>query len=231
MAITVDVANAGTNFNNSTTTTITVDTTSAIAVGGFIVVSIGWFDPSNVAPLSTLSGGGLSWTIDKQGRLAGGGFGPSEAIISAQAPAGLASGTTLTGTFAASMGNQTCEIGVSSFLGVKTSSPVDGTPTGPTNNASGATWVTSSYSIAAGSVLYAAANCGDTPTNTQTAGTEAYEVHSTFTGLWGSYRIESSAGSYTLGGNLSGAAQCDNVAVAYLAAPTGVDTGLAWIRA
>lgn len=218
MAITVDKANAGTNFNDSTSTTIAVNTSQTIAAGAFIVVCVAWFDPFEAATLSSVSGGSLSWSIDKQGA-SGVTFDPEEAIASAQAPSGLASGTTITATFSASISGNTSEIGVSSFLGVKTSAPVDGTPIGPVNNG-GATdlWTTGNYTLSAGSLMVGAANCGDVFTNTMTAGIELYESASSFTAMFACYRIESSAGSYALSGDMSAPGQCDAIAVAYLAA-------------
>lgn len=230
MAITVDKANAGTNGNDSTSTTISVNTSQTIASGAFIVVCVAWFDPFEVATLSSVSGGSLSWSIDKQGS-SGVTFDPEEAIASAQAPSGLASGTTITATLSASISGNTSEIGVSSFLGVKTSSPVDGTPIGPVNNG-GATdlWTTGNYTLSAGSLMVGAANCGDNFTNAMTDGTELYEAASSFTKLFAAYRIEASAGSYALAGDMSAVGQCDAIAVGYLAAAADTPALAPWVR-
>jgi hypothetical protein len=232
MAIVLDQA-LGTNLGDPGATTIVLTTTNAVAAGGFIVLGVAAFS-GGASFLTSVTGGGLTWSIDKMVDDASRSF----AIVSAQAPAGLASSTALTANLNASLNARI--IGGTSFTGVKTSpaAPVDGTPTGPTSVGTGA-WATASYAIAAGSII-AAMNYSITldsaAVNTATGpSVEAWERSQTADnyGACAEYRIEASAASYTVAGTWSGAGTTGsaNCAVAYLAAPTGVDTGLAWIRA
>jgi hypothetical protein len=218
MAIAIDVANLGTADPGGSRSTVAITTGSAVASGGFIVTCIGWFGTTT---LSSVAGGGLTWTIDKQGRAADPGF-VSIAIASAQAPSGLASGTTITATLAANADVPT--MGGTSFTGVATSSPVDGTPLGPTGVATAA-WSTGNYSIQAGSVIVGTCwNENTASGNTASAGsTEAWEIAQAG-GPYShvaEYRIEGSAGSYAVAGTWGAAQKNTNIGVAYLAAAGG----------
>jgi hypothetical protein len=223
MAIALDVGDLGKNGADPSSTTIAFTTTSAVAAGGFVVVSVGWFDAA--ATLSSVANTGsavLSWTIDKQGRPAAP-TSDATAIVSAQASSGLASGAVITATFSAGVVART--IGGSSFTGVATSSPVD-----TTNGAIGVTpaaagWTTGSTTILAGSLLIATAyNETGNFTNTVTAPSlQAVLMPNSAspTSQVTCYRIESSAGSYTVAGTWSTAAQSGTTAVAYKAAAGG----------
>lgn len=213
MAIAIDVANLGTAAP-ADGSTAAFNTSSAVASGGFIVLCVGGW---NVTSLSSVSGGGLTWTIDKQGHAADP-ANPLVAIVSAQAPSGLASGTTITATYSASA--TAPSIGGMSFTGVATSSPVDGTPVGPTGVATAA-WATASYSLTAGSVLIGTSWNEELAGSTPSAGTEAWDLDLSGSGQVVNYRIEGSAGSYTVGGTWSGAQKNTTIGVAYLAAAGG----------
>jgi len=225
VAIAIDKASIGTNATGSGIT-IGLTTNQTVAASGFIVLSLGWF---TAVTLSSVAGGGLSWSIDKQGLGSGGNR--NAGIVSAQAPSGLASGTTITATFSSSA--TVPQIGGTSFTGVKTSSPVD-TTSGPTDQDPAATgWTSASTAISAGSVLIATCWNETSPvTSTVTAPSlEALDwVNGADTAETTAYRIEASAGSYTVAGTWSGSVKSTTVAVAYLAA-AGADTGLAWIVA
>ncbi len=214
MAIVVENATlGGETFDSSSSTTIATTTTHAVAAGSFIVLCVGWFQ---TATLNSVSGGGLSWSIDKQGF----NFSNNMAVVSAQAPSGMASGTTLTGTLSAACIGRV--LGGASFTGVATSSPVDGTPPAVAWTELVAAWATNSLTISAGSLIVTmcyneSSNAGNTITS---PAVEIYDL--TAAGgaeVVGAYRIESSAGSYTIAGNWnSAAAKWANVAVAYKAA-------------
>lgn len=220
MAITLD-ANLGTFFQASTSATVSLTTTNAVAAGGFIVIGILGFDTS--ANLTGVAGGGLTWTIDKQERPVGGSnpVALHTAVASAQAPAGLAASTVITATWDAST-VQARMIGGTSFTGVATSLPVDGTPTGPTSGIASTAWATPSYPIAAGSMIYAVCwaentDTGSTPTSPSL---EAWQTQDT-TNDYGSvanYRIETNAAPYTVAGTWGGATNWNTCAVAYKAA-------------
>jgi hypothetical protein len=218
VAIAVNVADLGKAGADPSSTTIAFTTTGAVAAGGFIIVSVGWFDAA--ATLSSVAGGGLTWTIDKQGHPTNPAASNS-ALVSAQAPAGLASSTAITATLSAGVVART--IGGTSFTGVATSSPVDGTPpatagVSPTNTA----WASNSATISAGSILVATAyNETGNFTNTVTSPSlQAVLMPNSVspTSQVTCYRIESSAGSYTVAGTWSGAALTAINAVAYKAA-------------
>lgn len=208
-------ANPYTGFSTSVT----------VAAGDFIVLFVGWFHAAT--SLSTVTGGGLTWTIDKQGQAANpaaDGF----AIVTAQAPAGLASGTTLTLTWSATP--DACSVSGSEFAGVATSSPVDATvgPVGvsPATNA----WSTGNVTITAGSLLVGGVfNESADNRQTSTAGAELADFGSAsgFSAAAG-YRIEAAGGSYAISGTWDSAAtaQSTTVGAAYLAAAGGsTDTG------
>lgn len=88
--------------NNSTAGTgVTLTTTASVPSGALAILVISWGD-TNSRTLSSVSGGSLTWAIDHQLTYNPAGFGYGIAVVSAQAPAGLASSTvisiTLSGT-------------------------------------------------------------------------------------------------------------------------------------
>jgi hypothetical protein len=222
MAIAIDQTTIGGNASTAAAGSLAFTTAAAVAAGGFIVLGVGWFTTGGVVTLSSVSGGGLTWTIDKQGHAANP-SGSLSAVVSAQAPAGLASGTTITATFSASTPSDLV-IGGCSFTGVATSSPVDATsgPVGVSPAAAG--WTTASTALSAGSVLVGVCYTETNPlTSTITAPSQEWldRPAGTDTALTGGYRIESSAGSYTVAGAWSAAGSSTTNGVAYLAAAGG----------
>jgi hypothetical protein len=224
VAIAVDKASIGGIVQEPVNSTVAFTTNQTVASNGFIVLICTYWHNGTSATLSSVSGGGLSWTIDVDVVSANGGGNPRVAIISAQAPSGLASGTTITGTFSASLNGSMAGLAGSSFTGVKTSSPVDVTTA--RNDTTDQTWATASASIQAGSLLYGGAfNFSAQATSTPTQGTEATDFNNAVGGSAASnYRIESSAGSYTLGGSWTAGANSVSVSVAYLAAAGGASS-------
>ena len=112
MAITVDKLSLGTVImtggNDGGAGLKNFVTNQTVAAGAFIVMGWGCFGGEI---LLSVAGGGLTWSIDSH---TNGSNSKESAIVSAQAPSGLASGTTITATFqstAASMtaGRHTCE--------------------------------------------------------------------------------------------------------------------------
>ena len=221
MAIVLDKQNIGTATGDPGSTTIAFTTSQVVASSGFIVLTVGWFD--NGATLSSVSGGGLTWTIDKQGKGAVSNS-QNSAIVSAQAPSGLASSTSITATFSAAVVAR--EIGGTSFTGVATTTPAEATD-GPVtiDGTPSSTYTTNSVAISAGSMLFAATyNETTNTTSTPAAGcTEAIDLnYAGGTTLTSNYRIEASAGSYTVGGTwASGACKSVTNAVSYKAAAGG----------
>lgn len=220
MAITVDQADIGSFAADTSGTTVAFTTTAAVAAGGFIVLTITDLTGAGQVP-SSVSGGGLTWTVDKTGL---GGSASGIGIASAQAPAGLASGTTITATYSASTAGARSICGMS-FLGVKTSAPVGVTDNH--SNATGTAWTTNSMTVSAGSVIVA---CAQNTTNlfTSTPTAPAVEAHDFGSGGFSQttvYLIDGgSGGAHTLAGTWSSSANSDTVAVEYLAAPVTATT-------
>lgn len=216
MAIALDQS-LGTVLLDVSSNTLVLTTTATAASNTCIFLGCHIYD----SPASTITsvvddGPGLTWTVDKEG-LSGL---QNLAIVSAQAPSGMASGTDITITWSISRNARIA--GAVSFTGVKASgSIVDGTPLGPTSDASG-TWSSGSYAIAAGSIIIglgASLNLtgSNSPTNPSLEAWESINVPDAY-GLAMVYRIEASAGSYAVGGTFAGATSSGNIAVAYLAA-------------
>lgn len=218
MGIAVDQASIITFANISGATTIVANTTATVAAGGFIVLSVGWWE-STAPTLSTVTNTGsstLSWTVDKQGKHSG--ANPNSAIVSAQAPSGLTSGATITLTFSAS--TRARFLGGMSFTGVATSSPVD--VTGTTQSVNSTAWATNSMALSAGSVAVGASFNENASSSTPTSpATEFCDVNASGNGLTAAYRIESSAASYTVAGTWGASGQNVTNGVAYLAAAGG----------
>lgn len=198
MAILIDQANAGTAVDDAGASTIAVNTTQTVASGGFIVANIGWW--TTTTTLSSVSGGGLTWAIAVQGKHSS--ANPAAAIAYAQAPSGLASGTTITATFSGSSNGR--QIGLISFTGVATSSPVD-TTAAVASASNVSAWATGSATLAAGSVLVGASHMDPNGTSTITSPSiEALDwTDGANTGMTAGYRIEAAGGSVTVAGDWS----------------------------
>jgi hypothetical protein len=193
---------------------MTLTTSGPAAPGSRVFVYVLWNNATQT--FSSVSGGGLTWTVDGQVR------NTSDyrlGIASAAAPLGLATGTVLTATFSGSVTHGL--IASASFLGLAASSPLDAsasstqggvvawsanvTTTNPTDLVLG--WSTID------------ANATSTPTAPNT------EIHdfgdANFYG-WATsvYRIESTAGVKTVNGTWSrntGATANGTLAIAYKA--------------
>jgi hypothetical protein len=194
MAIAVDVANAGT----------AVDDSSA--------ASLGCWSASASPLLSSVSGGGLTWAIAAQGKHPS--AQPHFAIAYAQAPSGLASGTTITANWSTSVAGR--QIGISSFTGVATSSPVD--VVGSVSNTGNATWTSGTLAIAAGSMIVISDHVDGVVTSTATApAQEALDwTDGANTSHQMSYRIEAAGGSVAATGTWSSSVVHASIAVAFL---------------
>lgn len=223
MAIAVGVANAGSFESDGSSTTLDCTVATQMDAGGFAIYTGGWFSNPSFTITVADNGPGLTWIVDKQSSGANNGT----FVASAQITSALTVGTIVTATVSSAVGGRLA--GLSSFTGVKTSSPVDGTPPNSLH-ATTAAWVTNNITIVAGSLIYGfnyaeISADGNTPTApsvqtwTQWNGSDTHGV--------GEYRIESSAGTYTVGGTLGAAGgNQDSVGVAYLsaAAPVVADT-------
>ncbi len=193
MAISFD-ATLGTVTNN-----VTLTTSAACASNGFVVMFVWWFGTQTLN--DTFSTGGLSWTQDTENRgtIAGD---QNIAIVSAQAPSGLASSTNLTPAFSAtpSFGPG---IAAFSFTGIETSSPVDATSTFKEDFEE--VWSTNNLTTTTADTALVALSAVDTTATTHTPATNYTSAFTAFTAeggqrMAGVYRIVSSAATYTPGG-------------------------------
>lgn len=233
MAIAIDITNAGETANNAASSSVAVTTTSAIAAGATIIVT-GTSYNFGASTTATDNGPGLTWTRDVNGAPGTGGDSAAFSwIFSAYAAAGMASGTVITVTLSGSAAGRSAA--VTSFTGILSASPLD-TTTGPTGFLAPAnTWSTTSTAISAGSLLIAIAFCINT-NDTNTVTSPSLEAHDFGAGVgtFGAatcYRIEASAGSYTVAGTWSAAETGGLVAAAYKVAPPAVGVSVAWLTA
>lgn len=196
-------------------------TTSATAVANSrIILFLWWY--GNAQTLSSASGGSLSWVVDKQFEASA--DDQHVAIVSADAPGGLASGTGISFTFSAGPDFGPA-VAAASFTGVATgaSGYLDTTSTGKDDFEE--TWTTNNLvTTNADDLLVAISMAVDGTSNTATA--PAAEIHDwTAEGSQRAatvYRIVSSTGTYNIGGVWSTAVgEQVNIGAAYKAAPTG----------
>jgi len=216
MAIVIDNTTIGSGKQVAPSATCAFNTTATVSANGFIVLGIGGFLAAGGGTIVSVAGGGLTWAIDKQGDVATDIF---CGVASAQAPAGLTSGTTITVTFG-SASTEAEAVGGMSFTGVASSSALD-TTSAPTAG-SGTAWASASTSILAGSVLVAACmdSTGSLPTSTITSPSiESFDIGDAVGyGVTAGYRIEPSAGSYTVAGTWTVSSDNVTCAAAYKAA-------------
>jgi hypothetical protein len=196
MAIAVDVSDLG-GAVPADAATGTFNTSGTVAAGGFIVLFCGHFN--DTPTLTSVGGGGLTWTSNLAGpnSLGAGGY---AAIVSAPAPSGLASGTTITVTWGGSAVAQS--LGAMSFTGV---SGVDVAGTVQSFN-SGTATTTGNISVAAGSVLVGgfwseaeATAGGGTITAPSTKTAVDVDTSRQYGQMMG-YRLEASAGTVAVAG-------------------------------
>lgn len=207
--------NLGTNGVTSAATTITLTTAATAAVGSKIFVIVSNFAAADT--LSSVGGGGLTWNVD----LKAANGSERYAIASADAPAGLASGTVITATYTGSTFDRT--ISGFSATGVATGTTYDGTNT--STSGGGATWSSGAITTANANDIIVAGGTEDgngTATSTPNGGwtevadfnlptsSEAYETV---------YQIVSATGTYTSGGTFSASGTVSvGLGVAYKAA-------------
>lgn len=217
MAITVNQTSIGTRtLDSNAANTFVLTTNQTVASGALIVVAIGYTASTDtISSVTDDSGHGYTWTVDKQGRVSGN----TNAIASVYATNGLTTGTLITFNLSG-IDQSGLSAGGTSFLGVKTTSYIDGTPLGPTDVATQA-WSSGNATLVAGSVLVGTAYASAVATShAATTGTEAWESLDVPDGYGAAlvYVIGTSAGTYTVAGSWGSAGANQNIAVAYLAA-------------
>ena len=160
MAISVPASLATAVTPGTTNATIAITTSSSAPSGAKIWVFVTWFH--STVTLSSVSGGSLTWTIDHQSKNGSTGV----AIISADAPAGLASSTTITATFSAS-GAADQQMWLADSTGVLSGSGAGYGAIGGSNNAS-TSWDAGATTVLNGDILIGLSKFEDSVTTTST---------------------------------------------------------------
>jgi hypothetical protein len=202
----------GSNKSKVSSTTIVLTTAASVAAGGFIVVGVGYFHASATV---SLSGGGLTWATDKTGNNGS----VRSSVFSAQAPAGLASGTAITATFSVAVNVQ--GIGGYSFSGIATSAPLDATASAtPT---AGTAWNCGGVATLNASDIVLGWAMGDAATATTSTATGPFAELLDFAETTGGgetwtlvYQIVSSTGTYTPSGTWALSQTNVGLGVAYM---------------
>jgi hypothetical protein len=190
--------NLGTKFDNVGTNSITMNTSAAAAAGSRVYVFVNWNDPSRT--LTSVTGGGLTFTIDNQAKSVN--DDTHAAIASAPAPAGLPTNTVLTATFSGSVTHGLMAAG--SFAGIAATSPLDGT--GTSNQGAVAAWSCNVTTTNPSDLVLAWSGIDANTTSTPTApSTELHDFGDANYYQWATsdYRIESTAGPKTVAGTFA----------------------------
>jgi hypothetical protein len=111
--------NLGTKTDNLASTSMTLTTTAAATAGSRVFVFVDWTQSTRT--LTSVTGGGLTWTVDVQAKATNSNI--RQAIASAPAPSGLPTNTVITATFSGSVVHGLIS-GVS-FTGIASATPVD----------------------------------------------------------------------------------------------------------
>lgn len=217
MAISIPVS-LGTAATVATASTQTFNTGAITPAGAKIFVVVGWFDAT--ATLSSITGGSLTWTIHIQGKNGN----VAQAICSADAPAGLASGTTITANFSIN----TPDRFMSGFYatGVAPGNPY----ATPSFGNAVAGWTSNATTVNAGDILVGGSHTSQasgSPTSGATGGnTEIHDI-STADGdsLTTTYQIPLTTSSIAATGTWSGSGWTNrSAAAAFAAAPDATFT-------
>jgi hypothetical protein len=219
MAITLDVANVGTGESDGSAT-VALTTGATVAVGARIFVGVGADVSGADLTVTSISGGGLTWVIEGTLSDTTIGYGAGVALAYADAPAGLASGTTITATWSVAPFNSV--IAASSYLGISGTRDVERTDT----LAATAAWVTGSLTTSEAGEMVITALCsrlvGTAITSAPSSGVEDQDFDGATQGelILLQRRIEATAGAYTLAGTISATPESTvAVTAAYKAAP------------
>jgi hypothetical protein len=195
MAIALD-QNLGSTSAGASAATIVLTTSQAAASGTLVTVFLG-STAQLPSAVSDNSGNGYTWTVEQTQNNGASNSG----IAWTLATAGLASGTQITGTYAASTANRT--IGAASFTGVATSSPVD-VKNGRSHFGTG--WAgTSLNSTGDNYLLVSVSHQGaGTGSPTSTSAANYNEIHdlalSSASAMTTVYRVLGAAGAYNASG-------------------------------
>jgi hypothetical protein len=206
--------NLGSRGENAANTTMTLTTSAAAAAPSRVVLYLVWNNGSGT--LSSVTGGGLTWTIDRQVK---DGTNYWVGIASADAPFGLATNQVITARFSRSVAHGL--IAAASFTGVAPGAAVDAsastTQDGVIGWSAGVTTTNPTDLVVGWSTIDANATSVPTAPN--------LEIHdfgnsTFFSWATSTYRIEATAGAKTVNGTWSratGSTANATIAVAYRA--------------
>lgn len=190
----------GTRYEAATSASHTLTTTSAAASGTRIILLAGWTTAPTASHLTSVSGGGLTWVVDRNDDDEGNFFGT--AMASAYAASGLASSTVLTMNFDDAGTGQVASA-AASFTGMVTGASGYVDLTVAPSPAITAAWSSGTMAATQSDVLVATIYGDNTRTSTTDApATELVDFNGGggFNSLTAAYRIVT-AGSYTLTGS------------------------------
>ena len=194
---------------------MTLTTAAAAAAPSKIVLYLVWNNGSGT--LLSVTGGGLTWTIDRQGKNTSNFWG---AIVSADAPFGLAPGQVITARFSRSVTHGL--IAGASFTGVAPATAPDASVLSTQGGVVG--WTAGLTTTNANDLVVGWSTIDANATSTPTApNVEVHDFGNSVFFSWATsvYRIESTAGLKTVNGTWSrstGSTANATLAVAYKAA-------------
>jgi hypothetical protein len=204
----------GTKTENVNSATMTLTTSGAAVAGARVILFVSWTHSTRT--LISVSGGGLTWTIDRQQKATGNNA--RVAVASAAAPSGLASGVVLTATFSGPVGHGL--IAAASFKGIAASAAVDATGSA---TATGTAWTASVTTTNANDLVIGFSTIDANATSTAAApNTEIHDFGNVSYYGWATsvYRIESTTGAKTTNGtwsSSSGSTGSVTIVIAYKA--------------
>jgi hypothetical protein len=188
----------GTKTDNVASTNITLTTSGAVPAGSRVFAFVDWNNSTRT--LTSVTGGGLTWTVDVQAKATNSNI--RQAIASALAPAGLPGSTVLTATFSGSVGHGL--IAAASFTGIAATTPLDATTS---NTQAGVTaWSCALTTTNASDLVLGWSTIDANATSTAAVpGTEIHDFGDANYYGWATsvYRIETSAGAKTVSGTWS----------------------------
>jgi hypothetical protein len=205
----------GGSANDAGAATIVLTTGATVAAGSRIVLGVAGGNGAG-STLSSVTGGGLTWTIDKSGAPAFFNI----YLVSAPAPVGLASGTAITANYSGITSGR-------AILGLSlTGAPIVGTVPALTTGAVAA-WATASASVSAGSALVAFAinqdngSSGNTITAPSVEDGEVNAGAATYDAVL-AHRLEATAGSVTVAGTWATAVSWGAIVAEYKDPPASI---------
>jgi hypothetical protein len=194
---------------------MTLTTSAAAVASSRVVVYVVWYQATRT--LTSVSGGGLTWTVDAQAKNSSNFH---VAIASAPAPFGLNPSQVLTATFSGSVTHGL--IAAASFTGVATTAPID--VTANSSQAGVVAWSANATTTNANDLVLGWSTIDANATSIPTApNTEIHDFGDANFYSWATstYRIESAAGLKTVNGTWSrntGSTANATLVVAYKAA-------------